>query len=243
MSYLETLAAVRASYTPEKRASEARTDLPSYALYRPLSFFVTPLFMTLGFSANAVTTLGIVVSLGFPLAAWLLPPMAAAVAIAAAGLLIQVLDSVDGNIARTTGKTSAVGQMLDHVGSLLFWVLYFIAVGVLAERTSESLVGVLGVELGLSLAVMMLTQRELEDTFDAYFGERVRWEPPLPASAPAFELSSLGRTVEHLYAFVLLVVAALLHSLDLFLASIAAYQTLLFVLWLPRFVRAAYARS
>lgn len=243
MSYLETLAAVRASYTPEKRACEARTDLPSYALYRPLSFFVTPLFMTLGFSANAVTTLGIVVSLGFPLAAWLLPPTAAAVTIAALALFIQVLDSVDGNIARTTGKTSAVGQMLDGVGSLLFWVLYFIAVGVLAERTSESLVGTLGIEVGLALAVMMLTQRELEDTFDAYFGERVRWEPPLPASAPAFELSSLGRTVEHLYAFVLLVVAAFTHSLDLFLASIAAYQTLLFVLWLPRFVRAAHARS
>ncbi len=239
-SYFDWLAQARASYTAEKRADEGRTDLPARYLYRPLSFWITPFFLALGWSANAVTLLSLGLALLLPGLA-LLGGWRGAGAVVAACFVFQVLDCVDGNVARTTGRHTRVGGMLDGLSTMLFWAAYFIAVGVLAQGEPQGLFARHGRELGLGLALLLLVQRELEDTFDQYFSERVRWQPSVPR-APKVDLAHWGRVLEHGMGFGGLLVAAVAGHIGLFLALLATYQGVLFILWLVRYVRAVRAR-
>ncbi len=241
--YLNLLAQVRRSHPPEKRAWEKREDFLGYLIYRPVSFVVTPFFLMAGVSADGATALGFAIAVAMPAIA-LAAGGAAYGWVAALAVAMLVLDCVDGNIARTTKRTSPVGAMLDGVGSLLFWAGYFIAVGALAQDSGGGWVARHGRELGLGLAVLLLAQREMEDSFDACCGERVRWEPPLPAGvATSFTLAHVGKPIEQLAAFGGLVAAGAAGKLPWFLAGVAAYQGGLFTLWLPRYVRAVAARS
>lgn len=241
--YRRLLAEVRQSYTPEKRAEEKRSDFLAFLFYRPLSFFVTPFFLMLGISADAATAVGFGIAVAMPVAAWCLGSDASCW-VALLGFSMMVLDCIDGNIARASGRSSPVGGMLDGCCTLLFWAGYFIAVGALAYQPNGGWISRHGREIGLILAVLMLAQRELEDSFDACVQERVRWEPPLPGPvAGAVNLACIGRPVEQLVAFGGLAVAGLLGALPWFAGGLAAYQIGLFALWLPRYVRAVSARS
>jgi hypothetical protein len=240
--YRRLLAEVRASYPPEKAREEAHSELLAHLAFRPLSFWITPWFLLAGFTADAVTALGFVVALAMPAAALGLGP-AGVWAVAGLGLLMQVLDCVDGNIARTTRRSSPAGPMLDGLCTLLFWALYFVAVGILAQTEPAGWMGRHGREIGLGLAVLHLAQRNMEDTFANLFDERVRWEPPLPAALPRWDLKRVGRPLEQVVAFGGLCAAGLAGALHVFLGVMAVYQVGLFVLWLPRYVRAVRARS
>lgn len=240
--YRQTLAQLRSSYTPEKRQAEASDELPSYYIYRPLSFFITPLFMAMGMSANGVTALSLAISLLLPLVAAFGGAHACAWMCGIA-LFIQVLDCVDGNIARVQGSSSSVGRMLDGIGTLVFWPMYFIGVGLLAARENTAFFAAHGLEIGLGLAALFLLQRELEDTFDSYFAERVRWTPPAPAALPGLDFNRFGRVLEHGFSFGVLGVLAALSATHVFLVLLASYQALLFLIWLPRYIRALHART
>lgn len=50
---------IRRSYPSEKARSDLINHLWIYLVLRPLSFYVTPVFINLGLSANAVTGLGL----------------------------------------------------------------------------------------------------------------------------------------------------------------------------------------
>lgn len=173
--YRKSLGEVRASYTPEKAAEERRSELLAHWVHRPLSFLVTPFFLLSGFSADGVTAFMFVVAAAMPVAAWAAGPWGFAT-VAALVLAFQVLDCVDGNVARVTRRGTPVGAMLDGLCSLVFWALYFVTIGVLAQGEG-SWVARHGREIGLALAALLLAQRECEDTFDDRFGERVRTEP------------------------------------------------------------------
>ena len=240
-SYRAQLARVRASYTDEKRADEARHDMPGRYVYRPLSFWITPFFLAFGWSANGVTVLSLGLALLLPGLA-LLGGLRGAGAVVMACFIFQVLDCVDGNIARTTGHHTHVGGMLDGLSSMLFWAAYFIAVGLLAQGEPHGLFTLYGRELGLGLALLLFMQRELEDTFAAYFDERVRWQPPVP-HAPEVDLARWGRVLEHGIGFGGLLFAAVFARVGIFLALLATYQGVLFCLWLVRYCQAVRARS
>jgi len=233
-AYRKSYADALASYDADKRRSERSSDLPSYLLYRPLSFVVTPLFALCGFSANGATLSGLLVALLMPLAAAYGGPRAGAM-VALLALVFQVLDCVDGNLARMQGSSSRVGEMLDSLTSLFFWALYFVAVGVATERSGPSFVAQHGLELGLALALMLLAQREAEDTFESYCGERVRWSPPSPAGPPRLDLSRFGRVIEQVLAFLGLALFAEWRALDLFMSGVLLWQSSLLALWLVRF--------
>lgn len=240
--YRRLLAEVRASYSVEKAREEAHSEFLAAVAYRPLSFWITPCFIMAGFTADAVTALGFAVALAMPAAALGLGA-SGFWPVAGLGLLMQVLDCVDGNIARTTGRFSPVGPMLDGLCSLMFWALYFIAVGILAQTTALGWTGLHGREIGLGLAVLQLAQRNMEDSFDEKFHERVRWEPPLPAAFPRWDLKRIGKPLEHVVAFGGLCVAGAFGAMHVFLGVLAVYQFGLFALWLPRYVIAVRARS
>src|SRR5207237_5175104 len=116
---------------------------------------LTPLFVRVGVSASAVTFLGLLVSLVMPFVAER-GGQHAYVAVAAMALGNHVLDCLDGNIARTTGRSSGTGALLDGFCDLLFWTLYFASIGLLVRGSSDSLVGRHGLELGLGLAILVL---------------------------------------------------------------------------------------
>jgi hypothetical protein len=71
--YLRTLDAVRRSYPEAKRLEEAGSDLPAALLYRPLSNWLAPLFLMAGWPADAVSALGIGLSLLWPCRYWIAP--------------------------------------------------------------------------------------------------------------------------------------------------------------------------
>lgn len=240
LNYQTRLAAVRASYTAAKRADEAHHDLPAYYIYRPLADWITPFFWAAGWSANAVSALSLGLALLLPALA-LLGGLAGAGAVVTACLLFQVLDCVDGSLARVTGRLTRVGALLDGISSLLYWAAYFAAAGLLAQGEPGGLLAAHGRELGLGLALLLFMQRELEDTYDGYFAERVRWQPPVPG-APQIDLARWGKVAEQAVAFGGLLLAAGLGRLGYFLALLALYQGTLFVVWLPRFLRALWAR-
>lgn len=241
-AYRRLLARVRACHPPEKAAEERRREFLAHVLYRPLSFPVTPLFLAAGFSADGVTVLGLLAALAMPLlalgggtGAW---PVIVAIAVG-----IQVLDCVDGNIARTTGRSSAVGGMLDSLATLFFWASFFCAAGFLASAEGTGWIGRHGRELGLALALLFVLQREVEDTHAQYLADRVRFSPPAPAGAPPdFDPGSVAKIAEHLAAFGGLAAAGATGRLGLFFAAITLYQVAATVWWSARFVRRVYAQ-
>ena len=238
--YRSLLAEVRASYTPEKAAEEKRSEYLAYTVYRPLSFFLTPLCLLAGFSADGVTLAMFAGAAAMPMVAWW-GGAHAYLGVVAIALFLQVLDCVDGNIARVTKCFSPVGGMLDGLCTMLFWALFFFTGGILAQKDGTGWMARHGREIGLGLAALLLAQREMEDTFDNCFGERVRTEPTLPA-AVGFDLRQVAKLAEQVLAFGGLALAGALGWTTYFLGGLAVYQVSVFALWLPRFGRAVWRR-
>ncbi len=96
---------------------------------RPLSFPTTWLLLKLGLSANQVTFASIALS---GAAGWLYSQGSYTQFIVAAGLShgALLLDSVDGNMARATRTSGPLGWMLDTVGADLFYIAFFIPIGI-----------------------------------------------------------------------------------------------------------------
>lgn len=239
--YRNTLARVKEHFTEEKRQEERRSDLPAHVIYRPLSFWITPLFLNLGISANAVTVFSMLVALSMPATAEWGGDYAFGM-VAFLGVFFQILDCVDGNIARMTKTSGSVGNLLDSMSSLLLWTAYFISAGILSDEASGGFAARHGFEIGLGLAVLHLLHETLQDMLDRYLGERVTWTPPTSPSIqskfPGLDWGNLGRPVEQMYAFAVIIPAGMWGRLDLFLLILAVYQVLLLALWLYRFIRA-----
>ncbi|HEY1794408.1 MAG TPA: CDP-alcohol phosphatidyltransferase family protein [Opitutaceae bacterium] len=240
LRYGQVLAEARRSYDPQKSAAEARSEWLAAKLYRPASFWVTPLFLAFGFSADGVTVASIAVSVAMPAVA-LMCGGHAYLAVVACGLCVQVLDCVDGNIARMTRRFSSLGDMLDGLATLFFWAAYFAALGVATQEQHAGWVGAHGELVGLVLAVLLLAQREVEDTSRQYLGTSVDWGAGKAASS-RIDLNRYGKLLEHLVAFGGLASAGAAGRLNWLLAAVAAYQAALLLFWVARFVASARAR-
>ena len=120
---------ITASYTPEKRKD---TSWWARIFSRPLSFVVTYPLINLGVSANAVSIASIFVAL---IACGLLmmgdPVSTVGVFVF---LFWDVLDCVDGNIARAKKTSSLKGEYMDAVSGYTAPAFIYLAVGVAAFR-------------------------------------------------------------------------------------------------------------
>ena len=119
-------------YAGPKSARELRGDFFVYALYRPISFAVTPAFLTIGATATNVTVLNLILASLMPLLA-LLAPDQAYIGLALITFACIVLDCVDGNIARATNSASALGQYLDSLVGKAYYLLLVIALAIVAH--------------------------------------------------------------------------------------------------------------
>ena len=222
-----TLADVRASYTPEKAWSEAEGDLPSYLIYRPISIWLTPGFIASGISATGATAIGLALTLALVPAA-LLGGERAYLLVAGLVFCNHVVDCVDGNIARTTGRSSGAGALLDGFCDLLFWTLYFLAIGILVERAGGGWVAAHAVELALGLAALVLLHRQLRDGYALQYAERAEFAPAPPDSIGATTVARMVLiALERLYVFGLIAAGAL-GALEGLLVAIAIYVLLIF---------------
>lgn len=250
MSYLEIYRSVKANYTPEKRADEKISDYPGYLIYRPISFVITPFFISLRISANATTVLSIAVAIiQLPIACF--GGDLAFIWISVNGVFFHILDCVDGNIARHNRKSSVVGQMLDSVASMTFWLCFMISAGILAHKSAFSDLGQQSFVLSLILGTIYLLHRELEDTMQMYLSSRVTLTPAPTTIAgkndayPSrrIEWGQIGKVLEHIWTVLILIAAGSTNNLDYYFLAIFVYQSSMFAFWIPRYISSLIRRS
>ena len=223
-----TLAEVRASYSPEKAWAEMQGDLLCYLVYRKLSFYVTPPLLRLGVPIMAVTLSSLAIAF-LMLAAAARGGAHAWLAVAALGFVYHVLDCVDGNMARTTGRTSRLGAIVDGTCDMAFWCLLLISLGLLVARAGGGLFGDHAVEFALALCVLLLLNRQTRDNFAVQNAVPSYFRAVRPARIPAGQWLLIGVTgLEFGYVFAIAAGGAL-GALDRVLAGIGAYVVLIFV--------------
>lgn len=145
MSSSATPSKLRAQHPEEKRQSDFQNHLWAYLIVRRLSFYLAPVFIRLGFSANQITLLGggvLLVGLG----SLVLTTSYSVIVFGA--LLINlwyVLDFVDGVVARYNDTESELGAFVDWFIGICYHTLLPFAVAVVLFRTKSFGVGVLSV--------------------------------------------------------------------------------------------------
>lgn len=127
---------LKRTMTPEKRLM-AKNDLFAYYIGRPLSYYLTIPFLKLRWSPLRVTILSIIVvvlssilmMIPSPLSLW----------IGFLGFFIwNLLDGVDGNIARLKKEQSDIGSVWDAMSGYIAMYLLFFTSGVIAYNLSDN---------------------------------------------------------------------------------------------------------
>jgi phosphatidylglycerophosphate synthase len=118
--------------------AEMRSSWAIALLARAPSVPLTWIFARAGLSPMQVTGIGFALALSLPLQAALLPLTLAVWAVAFSGWLFQVLDCVDGTLARLGRRTSKRGADADFLVDMTQWGLLYLSIGLLADRTLDT---------------------------------------------------------------------------------------------------------
>jgi phosphatidylglycerophosphate synthase len=216
--------ALKDLYAGPKSEREMRTDFFVYAFYRPISFALTPAFLSIGATATNVTMLNLLLASLMPLVA-LLAPDQSYIGLALITFSCIVLDCVDGNIARATGSGSALGQYLDSLVGKAYYLLLVIALAIVAHSEVPQ-IG-LGYWLAGAFAASMLKiwgrEARAYCKLNFSYGEalfataRVGWQNILFSAAKLvpfglLALGSIGMTRLLLGALLLMSLTTFLHT-------------------------------
>jgi phosphatidylglycerophosphate synthase len=114
---------------PVDKLLKERLNVWGLYVLRPLSFYVTWVFLKIGVSANTVTFLSYLIGvIGCVLLA-----LGGHYRILAGAILINLralLDYADGNIARFNNSTSKYGEFIDSTGTIIMAALLFPSIGI-----------------------------------------------------------------------------------------------------------------
>ena len=113
---------------------EFRNDWAYVVFYRPLSAILAWALAHTSASPTAVTLAGGVSIPVMLLAAVLMPPDLAVPVVGLIAWIGGLLDCVDGDLARLTGRTSWLGRYVDFQIDVVRWATLFVAVGLAADR-------------------------------------------------------------------------------------------------------------
>lgn len=143
---------VLAAYPQEKRDWDRTFPWIAYVV-RPVSLFLTPVFYRAGFSANFVTVLSYISAAA---GLWLMAVGSVGWG-AALFILFNLLDCIDGNLARLSGVGggSVVGEFYDAVGDF-FWKLPYMFLGLGIARCQASGAGFSNLYLAAGVAATTL---------------------------------------------------------------------------------------
>lgn len=134
-----SIAAIRSTYTEEKRAKEKRY-IWSYLVLRPVSYYVAWLFLRLDVSANKVTVISLIIGgtgcvfLAFGSYSFMI----------VGALLINLsalLDHVDGNVARYNNSATDSGRLLQDLTGITMGVLIAVSAGIGAFNLASPVLG------------------------------------------------------------------------------------------------------
>jgi phosphatidylglycerophosphate synthase len=239
-----TLAEIKRSYTPDKAWGELQGDVVCYLVHRPISFYVSALLLRLGVPIMAVTMISAIVAITMIWTAWR-GGENAYLWVAMLGFLYPVLDCADGNMARTTGRSSKLGGIVDGTVDMAYWCLLYISLGLLVDDVHGGFFGLSGVKVGMTLAILVLLNRQTRDNYSAHFAEETYFRSERPESislADRLLIAVVG--LEHGYFFAI-AIGGWLGGLDWVLAGVAAYVVAIFVgaLWMTFAQAAAADRS
>ena len=124
--------------SPEKR-QEAKKDLFAFYVGRPLSYLLTIPFINTSITPNQVSYLSLL-PLGLGLGLMLLVPTLAGQVLAwLCFFLWNLLDGVDGNLARYKGISSPMGSVVDAMSGYAAMFISYLAMGVAASYRSWGL--------------------------------------------------------------------------------------------------------
>ena len=219
---------MRRSYTPEKSWAEMEGELPSWLLYRPLSFYLTPPLLNAGIPIAAVTLSSGLVALAMLAVAWRGGPYAYLV-VAGLGFVFHVLDCVDGNMARTSGRSSGFGALLDGFIDRSFWCALFASLGLLVAHAGGGVFGPHAVEAGLGLAALVLLNRQTRDSLTMQYAQATYFRAQRPQRLGLVDRLLIGVVgLENLYVFAIALGGAL-GRLDQVLVGVAVYVVGIFI--------------
>ena len=204
---------IRASLPPEKRFDAYWSRF----VLRPVSFPITWVFLRLGFSANQVSYFSAIIAL---IAATFMCFDSRSLVITGAILFNfwAVLDCVDGNIARTRGKTTKYGDFVDAFAGYVAYGCVFLAAGVAAKHSISFAPSFLShvdfVLVGAVASISNMTMRTIYQHFRTVYGKRI-----MDTGTPARSLdSNLGITGLLMPAVLIGVIFNQLHWVIIFYA-------------------------
>lgn len=116
---------------------ELAGEWAAVALYRWLSFIITPLFLSTSISATGVTFISVLITITLPLAVFFPQPFDF-LFIGIIGIIFNVLDCVDGNMARMTNNVTALGQYTDFIADIIHRVFVYITLGLIIDNALVS---------------------------------------------------------------------------------------------------------
>ena len=169
-----TVKGLWSEYRRGKLKAELRGDWAVAVLYRlPSMLLIVPL-ARLGVAPIAVTVAALVVALAMLPAAFLPSVPLASTAVVCLAIAFQVLDCVDGGLARATGGASVRGATFDFLVDMVQWGVLYASIGILADRAGEG--GAFWSAIGLAAGWSRLFARVVRDA-----GERAETCTPAPA--------------------------------------------------------------
>ena len=125
--------------TPEKRAM-AKNDIFAFYIGRPLSYALSIPFMYTNISPNAISMISIVPAVFGFLAACYAQSKAGMIASWILFFMWNLLDGVDGNVARYKKQLSKMGSVYDAMAGYIASALMFYAAGIMAAHSNGPLV-------------------------------------------------------------------------------------------------------
>ncbi len=236
-----SLQQIKSAYT-QKKEWERQYPISCF-LFRPISFYVTYLVLSVTNSPSKVAWCGFVIGIGGCASLLFLPTVTTWLGVSL--LVIYALsDAVDGNIARVTGNVTYYGKYLDGVIGNIIEGSYFLCLGLglyHASGDSYFLNSLLGIEqnnfITVILASIIISGRLLsviiEGSYDAKIIQKQKDEGILKENLEAtFTTSSFKNNIwflmyTNLNAFnlqlIILSLCVVLNITDLFLIFFTIY--------------------
>lgn len=226
-----TLASVRATYSADKRWRERATDPLFYWLYRPLSFWLTVPLASLRLPANLVTLFGAFLSVSLVVLAKL------GVAVGWLGLLailVEVLDGVDGNLARLSGRPTRLGAYFDSLNDRLASVLLLWTLGIVAGRSglADAHVAERNELIAVLAGSLTLLSRFCDDFLEKQTGANRMTNPEIANRTLTEEWVAVGGGLRRLWP--ILLAPAAWFGLDQALLGLAAVHAVCVFLYIQR---------
>ena len=242
---------LRSNYRQHQKSTLDKNELVGYYLFRPLSFYPTAVFMNHGFTANQTTWISIVALL----LGCLLLAVGNYSATIAGALLLNVwviLDFVDGNIARYEQASSRYGELIDTLGAFLAHLAYFAAgIGFYFSSQGSHVSGIfsgspvvvliLGGVASLSAIWIRLVYQKFRNTFPESHVEKHEVIEVQDTGSFYSIVLHLGHNLVNLSGLLLplLLAAAVLDGIDVFILLLALANSAILVITLARIVRLA----